>query len=73
MGGAGVSMRIFRVHSSPTSTTARCDAAHRTREVCGRVFRYAIATGRAKRDIAGDLRDALAPTTTTLMQRSHIL
>jgi len=40
------------------------DTAHRTREVCGRVFRYAIATGRAKRDIAADLVGALAPRTT---------
>ena len=31
------------------------DTAHRSREVCGRVFRYAIATGRAKHDIAADL------------------
>jgi len=41
------------------------DTAHRTREVCGRLLRYAIATGRAKRDIAADLRGALAPRTTT--------
>jgi integrase len=41
------------------------DTAHRTREVCGRVFRYAIATGRAKHDIAADLRGALPPRTTT--------
>ncbi len=41
------------------------DTAHRTREVCGRVFRYAIATGRAKHDIAADLVGALAPRTTT--------
>jgi len=41
------------------------DTAHRTREVCGRVFRYAIATGRAKRDIAADLVGDLAPRTTT--------
>ncbi|MGH8320243.1 MAG: tyrosine-type recombinase/integrase [Steroidobacteraceae bacterium] len=40
------------------------DTAHRTREVCGRVFRYAIATGRATRDITADLRGALAPRTT---------
>jgi len=26
------------------------DTAHRSREVCGRVFRYAIATGRAKHE-----------------------
>lgn len=37
------------------------DTAHRTRAVCGRVFRYAIATGRATRDISTDLRGALAP------------
>jgi integrase len=40
------------------------DTAHRTREVCRRVFRYAIATGRATRDITADLRGALAPRTT---------
>ena len=41
------------------------DTAHRTREVCGRIFRYAIATGRARHDIAADLVGALAPRTTT--------
>jgi integrase len=41
------------------------DTAHRSREVCGRVFRYAIATGRAKHDVAADLVGALAPRTTT--------
>jgi hypothetical protein len=40
------------------------DTAHRTRAVCGRVFRYAIATGRATRDISADLRGALAPRAT---------
>jgi integrase len=40
------------------------DTAHRTREVCERLFRYAIATGRATRDITADLRGALAPRTT---------
>ena len=28
---------------------------------CGQVFRYAVATGRAKRDPSGDLRGALPP------------
>jgi hypothetical protein len=41
------------------------DTAHRTREVCGRIFRYATATGRAKHDIATDLVGVLAPRTTT--------
>jgi integrase len=40
------------------------DATHRVRAVVGRVFRYAIATGRAKHDISMDLRGALAPRAT---------
>jgi integrase len=35
------------------------ETAHRARENCGQIFRYAIATGRAERDIAADLRGAL--------------
>jgi len=37
----------------------RYDTAHRCRSLAGRVIRYAIATGRAKRDPSADLRDAL--------------
>lgn len=37
------------------------DLAHRVLGVCGQVFRYGIATGRCKRDIAADLRGALTP------------
>jgi integrase len=37
------------------------DTAHRVRAVSGRVFRYAIATGRARRDISADLKGALIP------------
>lgn len=37
------------------------ETAHRIRQVCGQVFRYAIATGRGARDVAADLRGALAP------------
>jgi hypothetical protein len=37
------------------------DTAHRVRAVCGRVFRYAIATGRVSHDISADLKGALAP------------
>ena len=33
--------------------------AHKARNDCGRVFRYAIATGRAERDVAADLQGAL--------------
>ena len=35
--------------------------AHRVRNHCSNVFRYAIATGRAKRDPAADLRGSLPP------------
>lgn len=37
------------------------ETAHRTRENVGQVMRYAIATGRAERDPAADLKGALAP------------
>src|SRR5450759_327845 len=35
------------------------DAAHRVSAICGQVFRYAIATGRAQRDPSADLKGAL--------------
>ena len=35
------------------------ELARRARSVCGQVFRYAIATGRAERDPAADLKGAL--------------
>jgi len=37
------------------------EVAHRIKAVCGQIFRYAIATGRAKRDPVPDLRGALKP------------
>ena len=37
------------------------DMARRVRALAGQVFRYAVSTGRAERDIAADLRGALAP------------
>jgi len=37
------------------------DTAHRIRNHCSQVFRYAVATGRADRDAAADLRGALPP------------
>ena len=39
--------------------TGRYESARRMRSVLSRVFRYAIATARAERDPAGDLRGAL--------------
>lgn len=35
------------------------ETAHRTKQACGQVFRYAVATGRADRDVSQDLRGAL--------------
>jgi integrase len=39
----------------------KLETAHRVRALAGRVFRFAVATGRAQWDIATDLKDALAP------------
>ncbi len=38
------------------------ETAHRVLQICGQVFRYAVATGRAERDPSVDLRGALPPT-----------
>ncbi|MBM3775286.1 MAG: DUF4102 domain-containing protein, partial [Acidobacteria bacterium] len=35
------------------------ETAHRAKQNCGQVFRYAVATGRAERDPTGDLKGAL--------------
>ena len=39
------------------------ETAHRIKQTCGQVFRYAVATGRAERDPTPDLKGALAPRT----------
>jgi len=41
------------------------ESAHRVLQNCGQVFRYAIATGRAERNPAADLRGALPPVKQT--------
>jgi integrase len=38
------------------------ETAHRSLQVCGRVFRFAVSSGRAERDPSRDLGGALAPT-----------
>ncbi len=43
----------------------RHETAHRARADCSRILRYAVATGRAERDVTVDLRGALAPVKTT--------
>jgi integrase len=37
------------------------ETAHRTRQRCSQVFRYAVQTERAAHDVTADLRGALAP------------
>ena len=39
------------------------ETAHRLRNYCSNIYRYAVATGRAERDISSDLRGALPPST----------
>lgn len=41
------------------------ETAHRALQNCGQVLRYAVATGRAERDITGDLKGALPPARET--------
>jgi integrase len=41
------------------------ETAHRVKTICGQVFRYAVATGRAERDTAADLKGALPPAKKT--------
>lgn len=41
------------------------ETAHRAKQNCGQIFRYAIATGRAEHDIAANLKGALTPPEVT--------
>jgi integrase len=43
------------------------ETAHRVRQRCSEVFRYAVATGRAERDVTADLRGAVPPPQVTHM------
>lgn len=40
------------------------ESAHRVKQLCGQVFRFAVATGLAQRDVTVDLRGALASAPT---------
>jgi len=44
-----------------TESRGAIETARRVHQMCGQVFRYAIATGRAERDPSADLKGALAP------------
>lgn len=41
------------------------DMAHRVKTIVSQIFRYAVATGRAERDVTVDLRGALPPVNVT--------
>ena len=43
------------------------ETAHRTLQTSGQVFRYAVQTGKALRDVTADLKGALPPTNTQHM------
>ena len=45
----------------------KIETAYRTLQATGQVFRYAVQTGRAIRDVTSDLRGALTPTVTKHM------
>jgi len=41
------------------------ESAHRAKVLCGQVLRFAVATGRAERDVTADLKGALPPVHAT--------
>lgn len=45
-----------------TESRGALDTAHRVKQNCGQVFRYAVATGRAERDPSQDLKGAIPST-----------
>lgn len=44
---------------------AAYDTAHRVKQLCGQIFRYAVVTGLTDRDVTADLSEALAAKTAT--------
>lgn len=49
---------------TPIESRGRHETAHRTKQVCGQIFRYAVALGLLERDPTPDLRGALMPVPT---------
>lgn len=49
----------------PLEARGKHESAHKVRQMCGQIFRYAIAKGWAKRDMAADVSDALAAVVVT--------
>ena len=59
----------------PIEARGKHETAHRTKQYVGQIFRYAVATSRAERDITADYRGALTPCLiyTTPSQRHGLL
>jgi integrase len=45
-------------------TRGHLELARRVKQICGQLFRYAVSTGKASRDITADLRGAIPPSKT---------
>lgn len=58
---ADISSRDLLVVLRKVEGRGAIETAHRTKQNCSQVFRYAVATGRAERDPTLELRGALAP------------
>ncbi len=49
----------------PIEDRGHAETTKRARQIIGQILRYAVATGRAARDVSADLRDAFAPVKAT--------
>ncbi len=61
---ADVTLKDLRAVLVPIGRHGKHETAHRVRSLCDRIYRYAIATERADRNIAADLKGTLSSTNT---------
>jgi Arm DNA-binding domain len=64
---------LRRIEKSPRRNFSNRETAKRVRQLCGQVWRFAIATQRAERDISADLRGVLARQRAAHGRRSKLL
>lgn len=57
---AGIGPRDVLAVVRKAETRGAVETAHRLKQLCGQVFRYAVVTGLAERDVTADLSGALA-------------
>lgn len=62
---AHVTAANFLVALQKIEARGNVETAHRAMQICGRIFRYAIATGRAQADLSLVLKGALTPVKET--------